>query len=79
MTAPLPAVPSLHEVEAFSALQRACGHGRALSATLDEATNALARAGLDDFHRQIEKLRELERYVMVRLDLLTKRVAGGAP
>lgn len=69
---------SLYEAEAAGVLRRAHGHATALGAALDEAAGVLARGGLADHQRHLERLRELERLVTVRVDVLAKRVAEGA-
>lgn len=72
---PLP----IYEAEAAGVLRRAHGHATALSRALDEAACVLAMAGLDGPRQQLEKLRELERLITIRVELLAKRVAKGQP
>lgn len=69
---------TVFEAEAAAVLLRAAGHARALSAALEEAASVLARAGLEDQARFLDKLRELQRVVGIRVELLAKRVAEGS-
>jgi hypothetical protein len=70
-------LPSMHESEAYAALQRLVGHDRAGIGAGDEALNAMAMAGLDDLRRQLAKNLELRRYLGTQVELLAKRLAGG--
>jgi hypothetical protein len=69
---------TIHEAEAVGVLQRAHNHATALDTALNEAANALAMAKRDDLIRQVNNLRELERLVAARIDLLAERVAEGS-
>lgn len=70
---------SLYEAEAAGVLRRAHGHARALGAALDEAAGSLAMTDRRDLQRQLDKLRELERMVAVRVESMAKRVEEGSP
>lgn len=69
---------TLFEAEAAGVLRRAHGHAVALGAALDEAASVLSRTERAELARQLDKLRELERVVAVRVDLLAKRIEEGA-
>lgn len=68
---------TLFEAEAAALLQRAVENGQARGALLDQASSVLRAAKLDDMVRALDKLRELERVVAVRVELIAKRVAEG--
>jgi hypothetical protein len=84
MTAATPEPPdrgelTLYEAEASAVLRRADGHATALGAALDEAASVLAMARREDLSRALDRLRELERIVAVRVHALARRVAEGEP
>lgn len=68
---------SLFEAEAAGVLHRAHGHASALGSALDEAASVLMHTDRTELRRQLEKLRELERMVAVRVELMAKRIASG--
>ena len=68
---------SLFEAQTLTALEKAEVHGRALAATLDEATYALSCAGRSELLHQVAKVIELHRLASARLGALIRKFGAG--
>ena len=68
---------TLFEAQTLAALEQAEVHGRALAATLDEATYALSCAGQNELQHQVAKVVELHRLASARLGTLIRKFGAG--